>query len=205
MNTEVANRKAPDGGWGWFVCLGSSLITLSLRSLDPSFGLLFHDPLKEMKIDSTGATVIMGILDAIFNFSGLLVGPLLKKYSYRKVAFFGSLLSCTGLILTSTANSMIHIICTYSILGGLGTGLATASAFVALNTFFDKKRGQAVGFSMAGTTLAMMVVPQFIHLLLEAYGFRGATLILGGSALHSAVGACLLRPLKVKREKITKM
>lgn len=42
---------------------------------------------------------------------------------------------------------------------GLGTGLAMACSFVALNTFFDKKRGQAVGFAMAGTALAMMVVP----------------------------------------------
>lgn len=42
---------------------------------------------------------------------------------------------------------------------GLGTGLATACSFVALNTFFDKKRGQAVGFSMAGTALGMMLVP----------------------------------------------
>ncbi|XP_012134901.1 monocarboxylate transporter 1 isoform X3 [Megachile rotundata] len=132
---------------------------------------------------------------------GLLIGPLLKKYSYRQVAFFGSVLSCTGLILTSRANSMIHIVCTYSILGGLGTGLAIASAFVALNTFFDKKRGQAVGFSMAGTTLAMMLVPQLIHILLSAYGFRGAMLVIGGWALHSAVGACLLRPLDVRDAK----
>lgn len=43
---------------------------------------------------------------------------------------------------------------------GLGTGLTIAASFVALNTFFDKKRGQAVGFSMAGITLAMMIVPQ---------------------------------------------
>ncbi|XP_076636847.1 monocarboxylate transporter 2-like isoform X4 [Colletes latitarsis] len=143
----------------------------------------------------------MSILDSIVNFSGLLIGPLLKKYSYRQVAFFGSLLSCTGLILTSRANSMFHIICTYSILGGLGTGLAIASSFVALNTFFDKKRGQAVGFSMAGTTLAMMLVPQFIHLLLAAYGFRGATMIVGAWALHSTVGACLLRPLENKKGK----
>ncbi|XP_053975310.1 monocarboxylate transporter 2 isoform X1 [Hylaeus volcanicus] len=202
MTVDHANKKAPDGGWGWFVCLGSSLITLSLRSLDPSFGLLFHDPLEELDIDSTGTSLIMSILDAIVNFSGLLIGPLLKKYSYRQVAFFGSLLSCTGLILTSRANSMFHIICTYSILGGLGTGLAIASSFVALNTFFDKKRGQAVGFSMAGTTLAMMLVPQFIHILLSAYGFRGATMIVGAWALHSTVGACLLRPLEPKERKV---
>ncbi|CAK9821509.1 Monocarboxylate transporter 12 [Anthophora retusa] len=204
MDPAEAKRKAPDGGWGWFVCLGSSLITLSLRSLDPSFGLLFHDPLEELDIDSTGTSLIMSILDAIVNFSGLLIGPLLKKYSYRKVAFFGSLLSCTGLILTSRANSMFHIICTYSILCGLGTGLAIASSFVALNTFFDKKRGQAVGFSMAGTTLAMMLVPQLIHLLLDAYGFRGAMLIVGGWALHSTVGACLLRPIEIKKTKPAK-
>ena len=203
-NREDVKKKAPDGGWGWFVCLGSSLITLSLRSLDPSFGLLFHEPLERLNVDSTGTSLIMSVLDAIVNFSGVLVGPLLRKYSYRKVAFFGSLLSCTGLILTSRANSMFHIICTYSILGGLGTGLAIASAFVALNTFFDKKRGQAVGFSMAGTTLAMMLVPQFVHLLLESYGFRGAMLVIGGWALHSTVGACLLRPLKGGDTKLVK-
>ncbi|XP_016919323.1 monocarboxylate transporter 2-like isoform X1 [Apis cerana] len=201
MNREKAKRKGIDGGWGWLVCFGSSLISLSLRSLDPSFGLLFHDLFLELDIDSMKASLIMSILDAIVNFSGLLVGPLLKKYSYRQVSFFGSLLSCSGLILTSRANSMIHIVCTYSILGGLGTGLAIAASFVALNTFFDKKRGQAVGFSMAGTTLAMMVVPQLIHLLLDAYGFRGAMLIVGGWALHSAVGACLLRPFRVESSK----
>ncbi|KZC12316.1 Monocarboxylate transporter 12 [Dufourea novaeangliae] len=157
----------------------------------------------ELEIDSTGTSLITGILDAIVNFSGLLIGPLLKRFSYRKVAFFGSLLSCIGLILTSFANSIMHIICTYSILGGLGTGLSLASSFVALNTFFDKKRGQAVGFSMAGTTLAMMLVPQFIHVLLDAYGFRGAMLIIGGWALHSVVGACLLRPLKTDNTKVT--
>ncbi|KYN13878.1 PREDICTED: uncharacterized protein LOC108766313 [Trachymyrmex cornetzi] len=188
--------QALDGGWGWFVCLGSSLITLSLRSLDPSFGLLFKDLLEDLNVDSTWTSIIMSVLDAIVNFSGFLVGPLLKKYSYRQVAFFGSLLSCSGLIITSQANSIPYIICSYSVLGGLGTGLAMASSFVALNTFFDKKRGQAVGFSMAGNALAMMFVPLLVHMLLNVYGFRGTILIAGGWALHSLVGSCLLRPFE---------
>ncbi|KAG7207314.1 hypothetical protein KM043_008981 [Ampulex compressa] len=188
--------KAPDGGWGWFVCLGRSLITLSLRSLEPSFGLLFRDILEDLQVDSTGISVISSILDVIVNFSGVFVGPLLKRYSYRRVALFGSLLCCAGLILTSRANSMLYIICTYSVLGGLGSGLALAASFVAINTFFDKRRGQAVGFAMAGTSMAMMLVPQLIFLLLQSYGFRGTMLILGGCSLHSLVGACLLRPLE---------
>ncbi|KAG8038490.1 hypothetical protein G9C98_006186 [Cotesia typhae] len=135
--------KAPDGGWGWFACLGSSFITLSLRSLEPSFGLIFHDLLIDLKIDSTRMSTFPSVFDACSNFSGIFVGPLLNKFSYRKVAVFGSLLCCTGLTLTAFAKSATHIILTYSILNGIGNGLALASAFIALNTYFDKKRGQA--------------------------------------------------------------
>ncbi|KAG5307764.1 MOT1 protein, partial [Pseudoatta argentina] len=194
-------QQAPDGGWGWFVCLGSSLITLSLRSLDPSFGLLFKDLLENLNVDSTWTSIIMSVLDAIVNFSGFLIGPLLKKYSYRQVAFFGSLLSCSGLIITSQMQifiNKIHFITIIYLMVGLGTGLAMASSFVALSTFFDKKRGQAVGFSMAGNALAMMFIPLLVHMLLDIYGFRGTVLIAGGWALHSLVGSCLLRPLEAQ-------
>ncbi|XP_011313909.1 monocarboxylate transporter 12 [Fopius arisanus] len=191
--------EAPDGGWGWFACLGSSLITFSLRSLDPSFGLIFDDLLTDLKIDSTKASVILSVLDACCNFSGLFVGPLLTRYSFRTVAAFGCTLSCTGLMLTAFANSFLHIVITYSILTGVGTGLAVAAAFVALNSYFSKKRGQAVSFSSAGTALAMMVVPQAAHFLLELYAFRGTMLIIGAWSMHSIVGACLLRPLKPKK------
>lgn len=47
------------------------LFQLSLRSLDPSFGLLFHDLFLELDIDSMKASLIMSILDAIVNFSGI--------------------------------------------------------------------------------------------------------------------------------------
>lgn len=195
----VKKPLPPDGGWGWVICIGCSLITLSLRSLDPSFGLLFGDLLRDLKIDSTRTSLIMSVLDANINFSGLFVGYLLTKYSYRKVAFFGALLNSTGLILTSQANSLTHIVLTYSIIGGIGTGLALASSFVALNSFFVKKRGQALGFSMAGTTMGMMLMPQIVQILLEIYGFRGTTLIIGGISLHSLIGACLLSPVPLKK------
>ncbi|XP_034952019.1 monocarboxylate transporter 1 [Chelonus insularis] len=193
---EEHKPKAPDGGWGWFVCFGSSLITLSLRSLDPSFGLIFNDLLTDLKVDSTKTSSVLSVLDACMNFSGIFVGPLLNKFSFRQVAICGSLLSCTGLVLTAYATSIAHILVTYSILTGVGTGLAVASAFVALNTYFDKKKGQAVGFSSAGTTIAMMLVPQAAHLFLGLYGFKGTMLIFGGLSMHSIIGSCFLRPLK---------
>ncbi|EDS30965.1 monocarboxylate transporter [Culex quinquefasciatus] len=78
----------------------------------------------------------------------------------------------------------------------IGVGLATSAAFVALNHYFAKKRGQAVGLSMAGTALGMLIMPQLVRFLLETYDFRGAVLLLSGLALHAAVGATLLQPIK---------
>lgn len=79
---------------------------------------------------------------------------------------------------------------------GIGVGLAMSAAFVALNHYFSKKRGQAVGLSMAGTALGMLIMPQLVRYLLEEFSFRGAVLILAGLALHSAVGSILLQPVK---------
>lgn len=176
----------------YFYCF----LQLATRSIEPSFGLLFGDLLKDLDVGTTGASVIISTMDVCMNFSGLFVGPLLKEFSYRKVAVAGSLLCALGLALTSFASSMPHILGTYSVINGIGVGLATSAAFVALNHYFKNKRGQAVGLSMAGTAMGMLIMPQMVRILLELYGFRGAVLLLGAVALHAVVGSVLLQPAK---------
>lgn len=72
--------------------------------------------------------------------------------------------------------------------------MTASSTFVALNHYFVKHRGKAVGFSLAGTAFGMMLMPQAVRLLLEEYNFRGAILILGGFASHAILGSALLEP-----------
>jgi MCP family monocarboxylic acid transporter-like MFS transporter 14 len=214
MFVETKKMVPPDGGWGWAVVIGVSVVNLCTRSIEPSFGLLFGDLLTELGVKTTGAALIMSTLDALINFSGLFVGPLIRAFSYRKVSIVGSALCALGLILTYPANSMAHILATYSIINGkalrrrhlptvqilrvpgLGVGLTASSTFVALNNYFVKRRGQAVGLSLAGTAFGMMLMPQAVKFLLEAFDFRGTILILGAFALNAIVGSALLQPAK---------
>ncbi|KAH8398035.1 hypothetical protein KR222_010872 [Zaprionus bogoriensis] len=196
MTTKQPRKVAPDGGWGWVACFGVSLVNLATRSIEPSFGLLFGDTLRNLGVGTTGAAVIISTMDVCMNFSGLFVGPLLKEFSYRKVAIAGSLLCGLGLALTSPASTMAHILSTYGVINGIGVGLSTSAAFVALNHYFKHKRGQAVGLSMAGTAMGMLIMPQLVRILLEGYGFRGAVLLLAGVALNATVGSVLLQPVK---------
>ncbi|KAM8720342.1 hypothetical protein ACLKA7_006393 [Drosophila subpalustris] len=196
MTTKQPRKVAPDGGWGWVACFGVSLVNLATRSIEPSFGLLFGNTLRDLNVGTTGAAIIISTMDVCMNFSGLFVGPLLKEFSYRKVAIAGSLLCGLGLALTSPASTMPHILTTYSVINGIGVGLSTSAAFVALNHYFKHKRGQAVGLSMAGTAMGMLIMPQLVRILLESFGFRGAVLLLAGVALNATVGSVLLQPVK---------
>lgn len=189
-------KVPPDGGWGWLVVLGCSIVNLFTRAIEPSFGLLFRDLLLELNVETAAAAVIMGTLDSIINFSGILVGPLMKVLSCRKVAMIGCFMTTLSYFLTITANSMAHLIISFSIIGGIGFGFGNASTFVALNSYFDKRKAQAVGLAMAGTALGFMFMPQIVSFLLIHYQFRGTLVILCGLAMNTFVGASLFQPIK---------
>ncbi|XP_049832402.1 monocarboxylate transporter 1-like [Schistocerca gregaria] len=191
----------PDGGWGWMVVLGVALNTMTSMSLGSVFSVLFGDKLTEMGHKTTSAAVIMSIRMAVMQFSGLLVAPLLKKYSIRQVSVFGGCLVVVGVTLTSFANSVIHIIVTYSICVGLGSGLVSPSSFLVVKTYFLKARGRAVGMSMAGGNVGQMAMPHLVSFLLERYGFSGALLVLGGVTMHGPMGGLFFHPLEWHAER----
>ncbi|KAG8229385.1 hypothetical protein J437_LFUL000906 [Ladona fulva] len=187
--------EKPDGGWGWVVVFGVALMNMTTQSLVSSFGLLFGDWLESKGESTAGAALIMSVMVATTNLSGLLTGPVIRRFSYRKVALSGAILTASGLIITSSCTHPWQVLLSYSFMAGLGLGLIAPSSFVAVNAYFSQKRGRAVGFGLAGTGMGQMLMPQAVGLLLDEYGFRGAMLILGAVATHSIMGAMLFQPV----------
>lgn len=81
---------------------------------------------------------------------------------------------------------------------GLGFGLILPSTFMAVKSYFTTRRSQAVGLSMAGTGVGQMLMPQVVRFLLDEFGYRGTTLILGGLCLNGLVGALLFQVRQLK-------
>ncbi|KAL1509712.1 hypothetical protein ABEB36_004408 [Hypothenemus hampei] len=193
--TEI--ESPPDGGWGWMVVFGSALINMVNQALFSVFGLIFGETLKEMAGGhATALTLVMAVSVCVTNFSGLLVGPMMKRgISVRTITIFGVACVGFGMIMSSFATATWHIVCSYGFFTGLGLGLVASSTFLAISEFFTNRKSTAVGLSMAGTSTGQMIMPIFVGLLLKNFQFSGTALILGCVSLTGMIGALLFKPI----------
>jgi MFS family permease len=68
---------------------------------------------------------------------------------------------------------------TYALLGIVGAGHSTLIYARAVSTWFDRRRGLALGLSLAGVGVGVAVIPAIARILVANYGWRGAYFGLG--------------------------
>jgi MFS family permease len=91
----------------------------------------------------------------------------------------GGLATGAGFILTSLIDSLWHIYLIWGILIGIGSVLCLLPILAIVPKWFMKKRGIATGIVMAGLGVGGIVSPLLTQLLISAYGWRQAFIILG--------------------------
>lgn len=92
--------------------------TVSLPVLT-GFGLIFKDKLSDIGMPVKDISTITSSNSACSMLIGLVTGPLLKHFGYRKVAFTAGLMFTTGIVLTAFSNCFSSFIVSYSILTGM--------------------------------------------------------------------------------------
>ncbi|XP_044728016.1 uncharacterized protein LOC123291701 isoform X2 [Chrysoperla carnea] len=122
-------------------------------------------------------------------------GALFRAFTYRKVSLFGSIICFLSIVLLTFSDSFGEYIVVYSILYGVGMGFTLPANALALNTYFDKKRRIATGFSWTATALGPVIMPHLISFLLNQYGVQGSVLLFAGLSANAIVCACLLHPV----------
>ncbi|KRT80447.1 membrane transporter [Oryctes borbonicus] len=186
----------PDGGYGWFVAGAYALHQFVAVPTMQIYGLLFKDAFNDLGFSATDTTFVMNTHVAISMFMGIVNGPLLKRFGYRKMSIIGAFLFTLGIVATSFAQTHVQYIITFSTIAAIGVGIGLASYPVAFNTYFLKKRARSAGFALAISAFGIVVMPQIISFLLSNYGMKGAVLIMGSLTSHVFIAAVLLQPVK---------
>lgn len=83
-----------------------------------SFGLVYKDQLPELGLSATDVSIIMNTFSAFGMSFGLVNGPLIRNFGYRKVGIAAGVFFSLGMFLTSWAKSFTHFMITYSLIAG---------------------------------------------------------------------------------------
>ena len=113
-----------------------------------------------------------------------IVGTLIDKFGARKV----TLVSIFGMIagylaLSQQPGSVFVFYATWLCMSLLGGGTTPVVYTRAVNMWFDKGRGLALGLALAGSGISGIFGPPFLTALIRDYGWQGAYLALAGITL----------------------
>ncbi|XP_015183571.1 PREDICTED: uncharacterized protein LOC107070156 [Polistes dominula] len=186
----------PDGGFGWIIVMSYALNSLAMIPVMQGSGLVFKDLFPLLNINNTEGSTIISVNMAFGMILGLVNGPLLQHFGYRKMAIVGSLLYFVGITLTAFSRTFTLIIITYGLIASLGLTIASSSFSLALNSYFTTKRGRATGWAITMMGLGSIFMPYVTTILLDNYGPQGTLLVLGSYSLHSILASLMLHPIK---------
>ncbi|XP_055370801.1 monocarboxylate transporter 9-like isoform X2 [Condylostylus longicornis] len=164
-NDYGENFIAPDGGWGWLVCLAAGISNLSIFPGVQVFGLIYRDKLMSLNFTNSQITTIMNSQNATSSGTGLLNGPMFRRLTFRQVGILGALFVSLGLFLSSFAETFTAYMICYSIIFGFGSGIIVSASSLALNTYFKEKRRRAASFTWTITGTVWLFTGISMHAL----------------------------------------
>ncbi|XP_053908684.1 monocarboxylate transporter 13 [Cuculus canorus] len=132
---------------------------------------------------------------AALQLGGPLGSALSSRFGARPVAMAGGLLSGLGLLLGAFASHMGHLYLSVGLLAGLGWALVFTPSLAAVGRHFAARRAWATGLAVSGASVSGLATGTLVPLLLDAYGWRGALLLLAAISFNLVAAGALLPPL----------
>ena len=166
--------------YGWWIVVVCILVTmLHAGASFYAFSRFLPTLLDEFK---SGATVIAGAASLymlVVGLTGPIAGKLTDKYGPKRLIVIGAVIGAAGLMLLGVANAVWHLYVFYFIVGIGMSGAGFVPVGVAISNWFDRRRGVAMGITMAGVSLGAIVIAPLAHYLIVWTSWRMAFVILG--------------------------
>ncbi|MEM8726252.1 MAG: MFS transporter, partial [Pseudomonadota bacterium] len=182
MNASTATSTDERGEFskGWKVLIAGVLGVMCGASPIPYNVIGFTaDPLRaEFGWSQTEILLPITLFGVIASFLAPFFGWMADRFGVRPVALwslfaFGVAFAAISLTPAGNDPSTLYIYYGFWVVVGLvGIGSTPVTWSRAINLWFFKNRGLALGILLMGTSLAAMIIPKFAVWAIEAYGWR---------------------------------
>jgi MFS family permease len=160
-----------------------------------SFGAFFGPMAAEFQASRAATSAFFSITGLIFYLTGSIAGHLGDRFGPAVMAGLGAAVMGGGLILTGFIGQMWEGYLTYGVGVGVGAACAYMPTLAILGGWFVRQRNAAFGTAAAGTGCGMLILPPLSAALIDWYGWRSTSMIVGaGCAVLLTLAAALVRP-----------
>lgn len=165
--------------YGWIIVIAGFLTGLVGIGIRYCFGVYFKSLESEFALTRAETSAIFSYYMIVAGIFSIIGGWAFDKYGPRKVIFVMGVIAGTGLILTSRASELWHIIASYSLLLASGTGATFPIVNSTASRWFNKKRGIAVALCSSGGAAGALVLAPVATFLISNFDWRTAFVVLG--------------------------
>lgn len=157
---------------GWMTILAAMLSMFFLGAIY-AYGVLLSDIQRAFAWESSTAVVPQSILLFVYAVGMGVGGVLLDRTNPTRVAIAGGAAFGLGVLLASYTHSLLLLVLSYGVLGGIGFGFAYVAAVTAAMKSFPTRRGLAAGLVVGAFGLGSAVWAPIAQRLLPTQGWQG--------------------------------
>ncbi|XP_073255189.1 monocarboxylate transporter 13-like [Porites lutea] len=188
---NLSPKGQKDGPYAYFVCLCGFICILLPTGCAFSYGILFPVLLAEFKEGRAKTAWVGSLAYASGSLFAPLVGLLCDRFSHRKVAISGGILSCLSLLVTSQAPNLTLMYFTFGLAFGFGCCCLYFVSVTIIPKYFLKRRALATGFVIMGPGAGLFVMSPIIQTLLNATtSWRMTLIIMAGITFVTCLLPC---------------
>lgn len=135
-------------------------------------------------VDRAAVTGIYAVAMLGIGFGGPLAGILVDRFGPRQLVVVGVAAMGIGMALSALAEAVWQFYPTFGLLGGVGcAALGSVMQSALLGRWFSRRLGTALAVSYSANGVGVMVMAPAAQILIDAYGWRAAYGVLGGTVL----------------------
>ena len=157
-----------------------------------TYGLFFNRIAADLSQLPTSTVLVFAVFALLYGLSSLCMGFLLDRFGASRTILLGGGLMASGLLLSSTADSLPGLVLTYGVIGGAGVGsMWPTTSHSVFEKFNRDEMKRTTGIVSAGTAFGSLFFAPLEAFLISYVGWRATFLVLGAIVLTFAALAAL--------------
>ncbi len=165
--------------YGWVIVIISIFALMAYAPVVYTFGVFLRPLTEEFNWDRGALSAAFSAKLLIGGLLSILAGRLSDKYGPRLLVTTAGLTAGTGFLLMSQVSSLWQVYLIFGVLFGVTHSCFFVPIVSTIPRWFAKRRGIAVGITVAGFGLGGVISPPLTQWLIDSSGWQQAYFILG--------------------------